>query len=208
MSVLPLHATRSGLYTVKPRFQALLAPLAQGMANQRVNPDVLTVAAVGCGLLGGAALGLSPQQPLLLWTIPPLVALRLGLNALDGMVATRRGVARPWGKVLNELCDRLADLAFFWPLLILPAVSPVWAVASMGAMLLVAFIGVLSETVTGVRQYGGPMGKADRMACLGLAAAATALLGTWATMQILAIVMVGGGLLTAYQRLERTHAAL
>ena len=198
----------AGLYSIKPRFQSLLAPLADGLAGRRVNPDELTFAALGCGVLGGLALSLSPRMPLLLWTIPPLIVARLGLNALDGMVATRRGVARPWGKVLNELCDRLADLAFFWPLLVVPTVSPLWASAALASMLLVAFVGVLGEAVAGVRQYGGCMGKADRMVCLGLAAAASALLTSSVPLQLLPIVIVGGGLLTLVQRLERIHAAV
>ena len=198
----------SGLYAVKPRFQALLAPLADSLATRGANPDALTVSAVGCAALGGIALAFSPKTPTLLWAVPPLVAARLALNALDGMVATRRGVARPWGKVLNELCDRLADLAFFWPLLLLPGVNQLWASASIAALLLVAFTGALGEVVTGVRQYGGPMGKADRMACLGVAAAASALLSSAVPLRVLPIVIVGGSLFTAYRRLEHVHAAL
>src|SRR5712671_2091544 len=95
------------MYSVKPWFQSLLAPLADGLAARRVHPDVLTYAAVGCGLLGGIALAFSPSAPPLLIAIPLLVVARLALNALDGMLAVRLGVARPWGKVLNEFCDRL-----------------------------------------------------------------------------------------------------
>jgi CDP-diacylglycerol--glycerol-3-phosphate 3-phosphatidyltransferase len=198
----------AGLYSIKPRFQSLLAPVADGLARHRVDPDALTFAAVGCGVLGGLALSQSRQVPLLLWIVPPLIVARLGLNALDGMVATRRGVARPWGKVLNELCDRFADLAFFWPLLVLPAVNPLWAAAAIAAMLLVAYAGVLGEAAGGVRQYGGSMGKADRMACLGVAVATTALLASPIPLQVLPIVIVGGCLLTLVQRLERIHAAV
>jgi CDP-diacylglycerol--glycerol-3-phosphate 3-phosphatidyltransferase len=198
----------AGLYAIKPRFQSLLTPLADELARRKVDPDALTFAAVGCGLLGGLALSQSPHMPPLLWTIPPLIVARLGLNALDGMVATRRGVARPWGKVLNEVCDRLADLAFFWPLLVLPGVKPLWAGAALAAMLLVAYAGVLGEAAGSVRQYGGSMGKADRMAWLGIASAASALLASPIPLQVLPIVLVGGCLVTLVQRLERIHAAV
>jgi phosphatidylglycerophosphate synthase len=203
-----VSSSSAGLYAVKPRFQSLLAPIADALAERKVSPDVLTCAAVGVGVVAGAGLALSPRAPAILATIPVLCAARLALNALDGMVATRRGVARPWGKVLNEVCDRLADVAFFSPLLFLSGVSPLWASAALAAMLLVAFVGVLGETVTGARQYGGSMGKADRMACLGLAATASAVLGSSLPLQVLPIVLVGGSLLTVCQRLERIHAAL
>ena len=32
-------------------------------------------------------------------------------HALDGLVARTLGLARPWGEVLNELSDRVADVA-------------------------------------------------------------------------------------------------
>ena len=198
----------AGLYSVKPRFQSLLAPIADSLAERGVNPDLLTYAATGLGAISGTALALSPRAPALLWTIPAFCAARLGLNALDGMVATRRGVARSWGKVLNELCDRLSDIAFFAPLLLLPTINPLWASAALATLLLVPFVGVLGETVVGARQYGGSMGKADRMAWLGLAAVASALLSSELPLQLLPIVLVGGSLVTLCQRLERIHAAL
>jgi CDP-diacylglycerol--glycerol-3-phosphate 3-phosphatidyltransferase len=205
----PAH-TRSaaGLYSIKPGFQRLLSPLADGLARRQVEPDALTYAAVGCGVLGGAALGLSSRAPLLLFALPVLIVARLGLNALDGMVATRRGVARPWGKVLNEVCDRLADLAFFWPLLLVPGTNPLWVSAALAAVLLVAFVGVLGEAVGSARQYGGNMGKADRMALLGVAAVASGVLSSPLPLQVLPVVLVGGSLLTLVQRLEAIHAAV
>jgi len=198
----------SSLYSIKPRFQSVLAPLADTLARREVNPDALTLAAVGCAAIGGAALAGSPGQPTLLWLVPIAATARLTLNALDGMVATRRGVARAWGKVLNELCDRVSDLAFFGPLLVLPHVNATWAAAALASMLFVAFVGVLGDAAGAARQYGGIMGKADRMAWLGLAAAASALLATDLPLQALPILVIAGGVLTVVQRLERIHAAL
>jgi len=198
----------SSLYSIKPRFQSVLGPLGDALARREVNPDALTLAAVGCAAVGGAALTLSPGEPACLWVVPVAVSLRLTLNALDGMVATRRGVARAWGKVLNELCDRLSDLAFFAPLVLLPSVNLAWVAAALATMVLVAFVGVLGEAAGAARQYGGLMGKADRMAWLGLAATASALLGTDVPLEVLPMLIVGGGVLTIVQRLERIHAAV
>jgi hypothetical protein len=58
------------------------------------------------------------------------------------------------------------------------------------------------------RQYGGPMGKADRMAWLGLAAALTAATGSVVALQILPGVLLAGALLSVLERGVRTHAAL
>jgi phosphatidylglycerophosphate synthase len=43
----------------------------------------------------------------------PLAIGRLAANALDGLVARRTGLARPWGEVYNECCDRISDTLIF-----------------------------------------------------------------------------------------------
>src|SRR3982074_2347248 len=47
-----------GLYDIKPAFQARLAGVADRLTARGVHPDVLTLAGVACGLVGGAALAL------------------------------------------------------------------------------------------------------------------------------------------------------
>jgi CDP-diacylglycerol--glycerol-3-phosphate 3-phosphatidyltransferase len=173
-----------------------------------VHPDSLTYAAVGCGLVGAAALAFSPNLQLLLLAIPVLVAARLALNALDGMVAVRLGVARPWGKVLNEFCDRLADLAFLGPLALVPGARPLLVTLALTSMLLVSFLGVLADAAGAGRQYGGIMGKADRMAWLGLAATLSFVSQTYLPLRALPVILIGGALVTLLQRGARTHAAL
>jgi CDP-diacylglycerol--glycerol-3-phosphate 3-phosphatidyltransferase len=200
-----------GLYALKPAFQARLSRLADWLVARRVSPDALTYAAVGCALLGGGLLSVGLRQPgllWLLWLLVPLIVARLALNALDGMVATRSGHARPWGKVLNEFADRLADLAFLGPLLLVPGVSVWLVVGALCATLLVSYLGILAEAAGAGRQYGGPMGKADRMAWLGLAAALTAASGSLLPLELLPGLLLVGALLTLLARGVHTHAAL
>lgn len=199
-----------GLYQVKPAFQARLAGLADLLAARGVHPDVLTFAGVGCGLAGGAALaaGLVLNQPALLAAVPPAAFARLTCNALDGMVAIRAGKTRPWGKVLNEFCDRIADLAFLAPLLLVQDSNPTLVTAALCTTLLVSYLGVLAEAAGAPRQYGGVLGKADRMLFLGLATAATAATGSPVPLQLLPYVLLIGGALTLMERGKQTHAAL
>jgi CDP-diacylglycerol--glycerol-3-phosphate 3-phosphatidyltransferase len=197
-----------GLYAVKPAFQRRLVGIAAWLAARGVHPDLLTYGGVGCGLLGGIALATGLARPALLWAVPPLVFVRLGLNALDGMVAARRGLARAWGKVLNEFCDRLADLAFLAPLLLVPGAYPALVTAALCATLLVSFLGVLAEAAGAGRQYGGVMGKADRMLWLALACVATAVTGQLLALRALPAVLLTGATITLIQRGGRTHAAL
>jgi phosphatidylglycerophosphate synthase len=160
--------------------------------------------------MGGAALllGLLLHQPAWLWGVPFFAFARLAFNALDGMVAVRAGVARPWGKVLNELADRLADLALLAPLLLVSGLNTILVTVALCMTLLVSYMGVLAEAAGAARQYGGVMGKADRMAWLALATVATAASGSLLSLQILPYVLLIGGCLTLVQRGVRTHAAL
>ncbi|HLZ26351.1 MAG TPA: CDP-alcohol phosphatidyltransferase family protein [Chloroflexota bacterium] len=206
----PTRRLGVGLYDMKPAFQHRLAGLADRLTTLGVHPDVLTLAGLVCGLAGGAALavGLLLHQPAWLWCVPPLALARLAFNALDGMVAVRAGVARAWGKVLNEFCDRLADLAFLAPLLLLPGTSTLLVTAALSVTLLVSYLGVLAEAAGATRQYGGVLGKADRMVCLALAAVGTAATGSPLPLQGLPYVLLVGGALTLLERGVRTHAAL
>jgi len=189
------------LYALKPRFQQLLNGPTELLVRHHVHPDTLTYAGVVCGLLGGAAL-----LEGLFWLVPALVAGRLTFNALDGMVAIRSGLARPWGKVLNEFCDRLTDLAFLWPLLL--GTQTVLVASALLATLLVSYLGVLAKAAGAPREYGGVMGKADRMLWLGLAAAATAVTADPLWLRLLPVVLLGGALITLVQRGGRIHAAV
>jgi phosphatidylglycerophosphate synthase len=206
----PARRLGLGLYDIKPAFQQRLAGLADGLTVFGVHPDVLTLAGLACALAGGAALagGLALNQPALLWCVPLFAVARLAFNALDGMVAVRAGVARAWGKVLNEFSDRLADLAFLAPLLLVPGMNALLVAGALCMTLLVSYLGVLAEAAGAGRQYGGVMGKADRMACLALATVATAATGSPLALQLLPYVLLCGGALTLVERGVRTHAVL
>lgn len=206
-------ATRSlfrggGLYAAKPRFQEYLRGVADGLAALGIHPDWLTAAAVGCAALAAAAMLGSPAQPLLLWLVPPLAFTRLALNALDGMVARRLGVERAWGTVLNELGDRLADLLFLAPLLAVPSVPAPLVAGALCTVLLGSFVGVLGQSTTAGRQYGGLLGKADRMLWLSVACIAAGITGDLQPLTVLSAALLVGGVITVTQRLRWIHAAL
>ncbi|MBI4310205.1 MAG: CDP-alcohol phosphatidyltransferase family protein [Chloroflexi bacterium] len=153
------------LYAIKPRFQRALRIVERPLVRRRVHPDVLTLSALGLSVLGGAAIAASRWQPWLLLIVPAIVFLRLALNALDGMVAKDLGVARPWGEVLNELSDRLSDLALFGGLATMPGVELPLAAVAVALMLLVSYAGILSKAAGGFRQYGGSWARPTACCC-------------------------------------------
>lgn len=160
----------AGIYQVKPAFQRSLGGIESWLVERRVHPDWLTYAALVLSLLGGACLFFAPQAGWALLLVPCVAIGRTALNALDGLVAKRTGLARPWGEVLNEMCDRLADVALVGGVALAGPSDHLLGAATVVVMLLSSYLAILSKAAGGRRQYAGPMGKADRMILLALAA--------------------------------------
>lgn len=190
-----------GLYSIKPWFVRRLRRIEDALVERRVSPDALTIAAVVVSALAGAAVaaGGALSQPLLWLLVPPLGLVRLALNALDGAVARRNGGGRPFGEVMNEIGDRLADVALIAPLGFVT--GPVPACAALTCALLASAAGSASRLVTGERASGGPMGKADRVAVVALASAAGALSASTFPFVVGAAVIAAGSVLTMTLRL-------
>lgn len=191
----------SGLYSVKPWFVRRLHRIEDALVERRVSPDSLTIAAVGVSAAAGALLaaGGALSEPLLWLLVPPLGLVRLALNALDGAVARRSGGGSPFGEVMNEMGDRLADVALIAPLAFV--ISPALALSALACALLASAAGVAGRTVAGVRLAGGPMGKADRVAVVALSAGAAALTESTLPLEIAAWAIAAGSVLTTGLRI-------
>ena len=87
------------LYALKPRFQQQLRPIAGRLHQRGVSANQVTLAALLLAVATAGVIGLWPT-PTLLLLLPPVLFLRMALNALDGMLArdfqqpTRLGAAR------------------------------------------------------------------------------------------------------------------
>jgi CDP-diacylglycerol--glycerol-3-phosphate 3-phosphatidyltransferase len=199
---------RQGLYAVKPRFVAALTGPADWLAARRVDPDALTAAGVACALAVGAGLAATGVETRLALLAAPLALARLTFNALDGLVARRARTARPWGALVNELGDRVADLGVFAGLALVPGVSVGLVGAAAALSLLASHVGVAVEAAGGRRLRGGPMGKADRMAALAVAALASGLTGDLTFLRLLPAVVLAGAVATLLLRLMEARGAL
>ncbi len=180
-----------GIYAVKPRFQLLLSGVSAGLVARRVHPDLISYAALAVAMVLGAALYISANMPAVLLAVPVLALLRTILNALDGMVARAGETARPWGEVVNEFTDRLADVAVFGGLALAATTDLLLGAAVVIAILLSSYVGLLSKAAGAERQYGGPLGKADRMIVLSVISVAVFFSGPWLWNATLVAVLVG-----------------
>jgi CDP-diacylglycerol---glycerol-3-phosphate 3-phosphatidyltransferase len=197
-----------GIYGVKPMFRRLLKPLERALIRLGISADAVTAA--GMVFAGTAALGewLGRRGSIWLVVVPVAGFCRTAANALDGMIATDTGRARPMGEVFNETADRAADVAMFLPLAFVPGVSDVLVAGALGAMLVTSFLGMAVKAAGGPRVYTGIMGKPDRMLVLGL----SALIAVWAppgpVFTAALWVVVGGCFVTFAQRVVAARRAL
>jgi phosphatidylglycerophosphate synthase len=161
------------VYGLKPRFQALLRPLAGLLFRARITANQVTVFACAVSVALGALLAWMPERRALFLLVPLWFFARMALNALDGMLAREFGQASPLGAYLNELADVVADAALYLPFALLPG-SNAWGIGGVIVLAIIAeMAGVLGLMVGASRRYDGPMGKSDRatvFAILGLLA--------------------------------------
>lgn len=159
------------LYKLKPGFQKTLSPLLQLCLEYGVTPFQLNLLGLVTSITAGAILFISSYKHELLLLIPLLVFTRIASNALDGMVArSNPKIDAKKGNVINELFDRLSDLAIFLGITFSKNENVNIGFLCIILMLLNSYIGVLAQAVYDKRFYLGIMGKADRMFYLGIAA--------------------------------------
>ena len=155
------------IYALKPRFQAMLRPLVGVLYRAGVTANQVTVATCVISVALAAWLAVAPSQSLFL-LVPLWLALRMALNAIDGMLAREFGQASALGAYLNELADVISDSVLYAPFALL-AGSSGWLVGTIIALAIVSeMAGVLAVAVGGTRRYDGPMGKSDRAFVFGL----------------------------------------
>lgn len=188
-----------GIYAIKPWWQRRLKGIEDGLVQARVHPDAVTLAGVVCAAGMGAALVGSSWQPLLALAVAPLAVGRLAANALDGLVARRTGLARPFGEVFNEFFDRVADILIFVGLVFNSHVVPALAWSVLALVLLNSYLGTAAKAAGGRRQFGGLLAKADRMIAMALFSPLPLFLGASAWNWLL-LAFLPATLITLVQR--------
>ena len=155
------------LYTVKPRFQALLRPLVRRLASAGVTANQVTLAAAAVSLLLGGLIAWASEHPHVFLLLPLWLALRMALNAIDGMLAREFNQKSTLGAWLNELGDVISDTALYAPLALIPPLG-FWATGLVIVLaLLTEFAGVMGPGLGASRRYDGPLGKSDRALVFG-----------------------------------------
>jgi len=181
------------IYDLKPKFQALLRPLADALARAGVSANGVTLAALALSLAHGAWLALLPQSRWPFLLLPVTLFVRMALNALDGMMAREHGMASPAGAVLNELGDVISDTALYLPFALVASVNPALVVLVVILAIIGEMAGALGPLLGAPRRYDGPLGKSDRAFAFGLLAVLIGIgltPGSWTTLYLALLLLL------------------
>jgi CDP-diacylglycerol--glycerol-3-phosphate 3-phosphatidyltransferase len=157
------------VYALKPKFQALLRPIANRLAAVGATANQVTFITCAISIALGLDLAYGTRQ---WWMLPVWLFLRMAANAIDGMMAREHNQATRLGALLNELTDVLADAALLLPFAYLPNWNPALVGTAIVLAGLTEMTSTVGQTLTGVRRNDGPMGKSDRALLQGI-------LGAW-----------------------------
>jgi archaetidylinositol phosphate synthase len=187
------------------RFRAvadhLLAPMATAADRAGLTPDGVSVVAFGFALLAAVGFSASTTTGYLAGVVA--VAANGWLDLLDGALARKQGVDSDAGDLLDHVLDRYADIAV---VVGLAAGIDRYALGLLAVtgVLMTSYLGTQIQAVGLGRDYGGLVGRADRLALVAAVAAVAAVysapVGPLTPVGWLLAFLAAVGHLTALQR--------
>jgi phosphatidylglycerophosphate synthase/menaquinone-dependent protoporphyrinogen IX oxidase len=146
---------------LKYPYRRVLLPLAERMG--RVDPDILSYAAVGVAAATGLCFYWAEAAPGLLLAAIGLTLLRMTLNTLDGVLAIRRGNLSLLGEIVNALPDRYSDAFYLLGIALSPLCDLRLGLVALTIVFLVSYSGMLGKAIGVEWQHHGPLGKVERL---------------------------------------------
>jgi len=191
----------------RPLADRFLAPFLRGALALGLTPDAVSVLAFLLAV--GAAGSFYPGG---LWYLlgALLVFLNGWLDLLDGALARELETDSAGGDLLDHVLDRYADVVMIAGL---AAGVDQYALgfAAVTGVLLTSYLGTQAQAVGLDRVYGGLLGRADRLALIGIVAAIAPFVpavGPLSAVGWLLAIFAVVGHLTALQRFWHARRAL
>lgn len=161
------------LESLRPKIQWFLTPIAHAFSRLPITPNMWSVVSLVCAFAAGAFFAVG--QPLLGVLF---VVLNACLDVLDGALARYMKIASPVGDYLDHVFDRYADTAIVVGILVYLIYGmqvwtcpvPAWLIGmfAITGVLLSSYLGTQAQAVGLKRNYGGLLGRADRLILLVL----------------------------------------
>ena len=189
----------------------ILEPFVGIAARAGLTPNAVSVIAFAFAGAAGVSYVLAGGEPLWYFVGAVLVALNGALDLLDGALARRLGTDSAAGDLLDHVLDRYADILLVVGLAVGIGRATLGLIAVTG-VLMTSYLGTQAQAVGLDRVYGGLLGRADRLALIGLVTALAAFVRISVAgvglIGLLLLVLAVVGHLTALQRLYHALWAL
>ncbi|PSQ41828.1 CDP-alcohol phosphatidyltransferase family protein [Halobacteriales archaeon SW_7_68_16] len=195
----------------RPHLERVLDPWVAVSNRLGLTPNALSaLALLVAGLAGGAFAAVEVDRRLYALGAV-LVALNGWLDVLDGELAREQGVESAAGDLLDHVLDRYADIVVLVGLAAGIGRYDL-GLAAVTGVLMTSYLGTQSQAVGLDRVYGGLLGRADRLALVGVVALIAAVVDVDAVglslIAWLLVVFAVVGHLTALQRFAGAWRAL
>ncbi|WP_276271969.1 CDP-alcohol phosphatidyltransferase family protein [Haloarcula litorea] len=188
-----------------------LEPFVAAAKAVGLSPNGVSVLAFLLAVAAGGVYAVAARDPLLYLLGAVLVFLNGWLDVVDGALARELDVASEAGDLLDHVLDRYADIAI---IVGLAAGVGQFAlgIAAVTGVLMTSYLGTQAQAVGLDRVYGGLLGRADRLALVGLTTGVAAFvrptLLSLSPVGWLLVVFAAVGHLTAAQRFYHSMRAL
>ena len=187
---------------LRPLADRLLRPFVDTADTVGLTPNSVSVLSLGVALAAAGGFLLAEPRWYVVGSL--LVFANGWLDLIDGALARRQEAASDAGDLLDHVIDRYADLTIIGGLAAGVGSFALGFLAVTG-VLMTSYLGTQIQAVGLGRSYGGLVGRADRLALIGIAGFAAAGYGRavvagFGVIDLLLVFFAVVGHITAFQR--------
>ncbi|WP_128906579.1 CDP-alcohol phosphatidyltransferase family protein [Halorubrum amylolyticum] len=180
----------------------LLGPWVRAAARLGLSPDQVSVVAFAVAVAAAGAFAVG--EPVFYITGAVCVLLNGWLDLVDGALARHLEVSSDGGDLLDHALDRYADIAVIAGFTV-GIEAYALGFAAVTGVLMTSYMGTQIQAVGIGREYGGLLGRADRLALMGVvgvvaAAYSAPIVAGLNVVGLLLALFAAVGHLTAVQR--------
>jgi archaetidylinositol phosphate synthase len=157
----------------RPAADRALDPFVRGARRLGLTPDGVSLLAFVLAVAAGGTFVLAADDSLWYLVGAVLDFLNGWLDLLDGALAREQGTSSRAGDLLDHVIDRYADILLVAGLAAGVGRYGLGFLAVTG-VLMTSYLGTQTQAIGLDRSYGGLVGRADRLALIGLVAVAVA----------------------------------
>ena len=187
---------------LRPVADRALSPFVSAADTVGLTPNGVSVLSLGVAVAAAGGFVLAEPRWYVVGSL--LVFANGWLDLIDGALARRQETASAGGDLLDHVIDRYADLTIIGGLAAGVESFALGFLAVTG-VLMTSYLGTQIQAVGLGRAYGGLVGRADRLALIGLTGIAAAVVsdpiaGGFGVVELLLIFFAVIGHITAGQR--------